>query len=170
VTFRQDAATATEIEQHLQECSADFCPPLESRVDLPTYAAKLRKAATTCEAWHGQDLVGLIAYYRNDATGVAFITSVSTSAQFRRSGLARALLAQVLLDVDRAGYSRTELEVDSNNIAALGLYRSVGFAHVEAAEGAEATKGDGRTVRLARATQPAARRSDDEERMSLVDE
>jgi ribosomal protein S18 acetylase RimI-like enzyme len=131
VIFRQDTAGATEIELHLRDCSPDFSPPLESRVELSAYAAKLRAAATTCEAWHDQNLVGLVAYYRNDATGVAFVTSVSTSARFRRSGLARALLTQALLDVDEAGYSRTELEVASDNDAALSLYRSVGFAEVK---------------------------------------
>lgn len=132
MTFRQDAATAADIEIHLRECSADFSPPLDTRVDLPTYATKLRTAATTCEAWHEEHLVGLIAYYRNDDTGVAFITSVSTSARFRRSGLARILLTQVLLDVDESGYSRTDLEVNSDNSAAIELYESVGFAEVEA--------------------------------------
>lgn len=170
VTFNQDAATASEIELHLQECSDDFVPPLASRVDLPAYAAKLRAAATTCEAWHGGKLAGLIAYYRNDATGVAFITSVSTSAQFRRSGLGRALLTRVLADVDGAGYGRTELEVGSDNSAAIGLYRSVGFAQVEAAEGAEATSGSEGTVRLAREKQAATATRDDGERVSFVDE
>jgi ribosomal protein S18 acetylase RimI-like enzyme len=131
VIFSQDTASATDIEFHLRECSADFSPPLEGRVDLPTYAAKLRTAATTCEAWHEEHLVGLIAYYRNDDTGVAFITSVSTAARFRRSGLARTLLMQVLREVDEAGYSRTDLEVGRDNVAAIGLYRSVGFAEVE---------------------------------------
>jgi ribosomal protein S18 acetylase RimI-like enzyme len=151
VIFRKDTAAAADIELHLRECSADFSPPLESRVDLSAYAGKLRTAATTCEAWYEQDLVGLIAYYRNDDTGVAFITSVSTSAHFRRSGLARALLTQALLDVDGAGYSRTELEVDTRNVAALSLYRSVGFAEVEA------TGGTAGMARLSRAKQSAAR-------------
>ena len=101
---------------------------------------------------------------------MAFITSVSTSAQFRRSGLARALLAQVLEDVDGAGYSRTELEVGSDNGAAIGLYRSVGFAQVEAAEGAEATSDSEGTVRLARENKAAAATRNDEERVSFVDE
>lgn len=149
--FRQDTASAADIELHLQECSADFSPPLASRVDLSTYAAKLRAAATTCEAWHDQYLVGLIAYYRNDVTGVAFITSVSTAARFRRSGLARTLITQALLDVDEAGYSRTELEVASDNDAALSLYRSVGFTEVRA------TGCAAQMARLTRARRSAAR-------------
>lgn len=164
MTFRQDTATAADIESHLRECSNDFSPPLEGRVDLPAYAAKLRLAATTCEAWHAQDLVGLIAYYRNDATGVAFITSVSTSPRFRGFGLARTLLTQALLDVDEAGYSCTELEVGSDNDAALNLYRSVGFAEIEAAEGS------GRMARLRRAKQSAPPRKGRGGESALVDE
>lgn len=144
LNFRQGSATAAEIESHLKACSADFSPPLESRVDLPTYAAKLRTAATTYEAWHQHDLVGLIAIYRNDVTRDAFITSVSTSAHFRRSGLARKLLTQALLDLDRDGYSPTELEVDRHSDAAVGLYRSIGFTEVEVT---------GRTLRMTRGSQ-----------------
>ena len=143
VTFRQDAATATDIEAHLQICSGDFVPPLDSRVDLPAYAAKLRSAATTYEAWHQRDLVGLIAIYRNDANRAAFISSVSTSAQFRRSGLARGLLTRALGHLDRDGYGLVELEVDSRSDAARHLYRSLDFAEVEVT---------GNTLRMARAT------------------
>jgi GNAT superfamily N-acetyltransferase len=142
VTFRQGAATATDIETHLRICSGDFLPPLESRVDLPAYAAKLRSAATTYEAWHERDLVGLIAIYRNDASRVAFITSVSTTAPFRRSGLARELLTQALVHLDRDGYGPVELEVDSRSDAARNLYRSLDFIEVEET---------GDTVRMAHA-------------------
>lgn len=135
VTFRQGAATAGDIEAHLRICSGDFLPPLDSRVDLPAYAAKLHSAAKTYEAWHEEDLVGLIAIYRDDASRVAFISSVSTTAPFRRSGLARALLTQVLVHLARDGYGPVELEVDSRSDAARNLYRSLDFIEVEEAGG-----------------------------------
>lgn len=141
VTLRRDTATAGEIEAHLRECSADFVPPLENRVDLPSYAEKLCAAATTGEAWQADGLVGLIAYYLNEDTAVAFISSVSTLARVRRYGLARKLLTIVLDEIDGAGYVRTELEVDNQNAAALRLYRALGFEEVGAA---------GCTLRLAR--------------------
>jgi len=147
VSIRQDTASADEIVSHLSECSADFVPPLASRVDLPTYAAKLRAAATTYEAWHGPDLVGLIAVYRNATTRAAFITSVSTSTRYRRSGLARSLLTEALQQLDVTGYGPTELEVDSQSDAAVGLYRSLDFTEAEVT---------GSTVRMTRGSHLAS--------------
>lgn len=131
VSFRQGAATADDIEAHLRTCSGDFLPPLDTRVDIRAYAIKLHSAAATYEAWHERDLVGLIAIYRNDASRVAFISSVSTTAPFRRSGLARELLTQALMHLDRDGYGPVELEVDSRSDAACNLYRSLDFVKAE---------------------------------------
>lgn len=131
VTFRRGTAAAADIETHLRICSADFWPPLDSRVDIRAYSAKLHSAATTYEAWHERDLVGLIAIYRNDDSGVAFVSSVSTTSTFRRSGLARELLSEALVHLDRDGYGPVELEVDSRSTAARNLYRSLDFIEVE---------------------------------------
>jgi 2-polyprenyl-3-methyl-5-hydroxy-6-metoxy-1,4-benzoquinol methylase/GNAT superfamily N-acetyltransferase len=148
VTFRQGAATATDIERHLTLCSADFSPPLATRVDVPAYAVKLHGAATTYEAWYDDTLVGLIAIYRNEATRAAFITSVSTVSSFRRLGLARNLLTEALRDLDRGGYSPIELEVDRRSDGALKLYRSLEFSE------AEPTGDAVRMTRAVRATRP----------------
>jgi ribosomal protein S18 acetylase RimI-like enzyme len=151
--FRQGTATAADIESHLRACSADFSPPLEDRVDLPMYASKLSAAATTYEAWDGEELVGLIALYRNDATGFAFITSVSTVARYRRSGLARTLLGHALADLDGSGARQVELEVDSRSEAAISLYQSANFEKVSVS---------GSTVRMSRPGRASGSRGTEE--------
>lgn len=154
VTYQQSSATLADIETHLQICSADFLPPLESRVDLQAYAAKLHSNAITYEAWHKRHLVGLIALYRNDATKVAFISSVSTTAPFRRYGLARTLLTRALMHLERDGYRSVELEVDHRSDAARRLYQSFDFV--------ERQEDDG-TIRMCREVQ--ATRSEPLERI-----
>ncbi|OCB32364.1 hypothetical protein A5675_24525 [Mycobacterium malmoense] len=132
VTFRLDAAIATKIKAHLQICSRDSLPLRDSRVDLRVHSVKLRSAATTYKAWHERDLVGLIAIYRNDASTVAFINSVSsTYPPFRQSGVARDALAggpfvQLNCDV----YGPLGLEVHSRSDVSCHLYRSLDFIQV----------------------------------------
>lgn len=148
VTLARDTATATEIEAHLRACSDDFLPPLATRVDITGYAAKLHSYASNYEAWHERELVALVSVYRDEGTRTAFVSSVSSVASFRGRGLARTLLTQALDHVDRAGLGPVDLDVDGRSSAALGLYRSMGFAEVART---------GTTLRLSRARRGGGR-------------
>lgn len=123
-----DTATRAQIAQHLYAASADFVPELAQRVDIDAYAEKLRQYATTFEAWHGQELVGLIAAYCNDRTrGIAFISSVSILKPWRRTGVARRLLNRCINHAGRLDFSALALEVSRSNQAAISFYRTNGF-------------------------------------------
>ena len=54
LTYRVDCAPVDEVARHLSGCSADFTPSLDSRVDVNSYATKLRATARTFEAWANQ--------------------------------------------------------------------------------------------------------------------
>ena len=56
------------------------------------------------------------------------LESVVVRPALRRSGVGRALCAEVLRWAAGAGAATLELEVRAGNTAALGLYRSLGFA------------------------------------------
>lgn len=120
-----------ELAAHLARCDDAFIPPLAQRVDIDAYARKLVDNATRFEAWHGMELVGLVAAYCNDPQRrAAFITSVSVQPSWQRRGLAARLMTDCLDHVRRHGFDRIELEVDHRNLAAAALYGKYGFATI----------------------------------------
>jgi ribosomal protein S18 acetylase RimI-like enzyme len=57
----------------------------------------------------------------------ALLEDLFVAESARGSGLGRALLDRVIAEARERGCRRLELDVNDNNDAALGLYRSVGF-------------------------------------------
>ena len=55
------------------------------------------------------------------------ITNLAVDPEWRRQGIARALLAAILEDARRRGLALAFLEVRPNNAEALGLYEGLGF-------------------------------------------
>jgi GNAT superfamily N-acetyltransferase len=54
----------------------------------------------------------------------AYVSNMSTGVAWRRRGLARAVLAELLAEARRRGVDRIELHATDDG---MGLYRSVGF-------------------------------------------
>jgi len=87
-------------------------------------------------AWIGDELVGVVQCVHRpstemgDAPDCPWIIEVFTDPGRRRSGLARALIVAVCHVMDTAGERLVGLTVDDGNVAALGLYMSLGFSEV----------------------------------------
>jgi ribosomal protein S18 acetylase RimI-like enzyme len=129
VTARNRAG-ADEVARHLRACNASFIPPLDARVDIPSYAAKIVAHAERFEAWHDGRLVALVAAYCNAPDrALAHVTNVSVLPDMSRRGLASTLLQRCLEHVQAAGFAGIELDVDPRNQAALDLYLRHGFGH-----------------------------------------
>lgn len=64
------------------------------------------------------------------ASDEAEVLTVAVDPLHRRRGIGSSLLARHLADLTTAGVSRLFLEVDSENLAALGLYARLGFRRV----------------------------------------
>jgi ribosomal protein S18 acetylase RimI-like enzyme len=62
------------------------------------------------------------------------IHDIAVSPQVRGKGIGRALLAAVEADARQLGCCKITLEVRSDNIRAMQLYRDVGFVSSEPAE------------------------------------
>jgi glycosyltransferase involved in cell wall biosynthesis/GNAT superfamily N-acetyltransferase len=77
---------------HLQNVSSAFVHDLSNRVDVKEYSQKLFSLAEREEAWSGDNLIGLVAYYINYDTQKAFITNVSVDIRFQKQGVATKLL------------------------------------------------------------------------------
>lgn len=66
-SYRNDCATATDLEIFLNECDKYFTLTLNSRVgNISKYAMKIRINGVTFEAWLQGKLVGAIIGYFND--------------------------------------------------------------------------------------------------------
>ena len=85
--------------------------------------------------WAGDEVAGVVVTTvpteENELHGRArvWVESVSVRRQWRRRGLAKALLARSMLAAREAGFTSAGLGVDTENpTGALGLYESLGFA------------------------------------------
>lgn len=82
-------------------------------------------------AWLGGSLAGAVLSVRRPAwDGVPdcpWLTDVFTDPGHRRSGLARGLVTYACRVMADAGEARVGLTVDDDNLAAVTLYRSLGF-------------------------------------------
>lgn len=100
------------------------------------YKAWLRSPAFDPPLWrvafHGDEIAGQILNFMGDpepdGSRTGFTEAISVQPEFRRRGLARALLADSLRAVRDAGATRAGLGVDSQNPnQAQVLYESMGF-------------------------------------------
>lgn len=131
LSFGLNQSSAEQVLHHLRLCATDFVPPLETRVELDAYAAKLVARASRFECWRAGALVGLVAAYFNSDDRIGFITNVSVTPQEQRQGIAAQLLAQCVKAAEDAGLERVRLEVGHENHGALRLYKAAGFLIVE---------------------------------------
>lgn len=125
--FHRDRADAAALLAHLHAADARFVPPLSQRVRLPDYAAKLATQALREEAWADGALVGLIAWYGNDAEAGGYISNVSVLDGWRGQGLADRLLQSCVARAREGGLPRLSLHLHPDNAPALALYRRHGF-------------------------------------------
>lgn len=133
IRYARDESNEEQVLVHLRACSASFVPPLETRVDLVAYAAKMASKARRFEAWRDDVLVGLVAAYFNGVEKNCFITNVSVLPSHHRQGLAQSLVAECLSAASGSGLLEARLEVGRDNVGAQRLYEALGFSAVESA-------------------------------------
>jgi N-alpha-acetyltransferase 10/11 len=86
-------------------------------------------------AWKGQELVAVVQTVHRPsrdsmpgAPAFPWLIDVFTGPDYRRTGLARGLMAVACEVMQAAGEDRVGLTVDEDNIPAVALYKSLGFA------------------------------------------
>jgi len=128
IKLSTNTGTLPDILAHLQACDDDFVPALSSRVDLEAYSRKILVNATRFEGWADEVMVGLVALYCDTADRqTAFITNVSVLPQATRQGLAKRLVQEAITHASGLGFRNIALEVLADNVAAIALYRGLGF-------------------------------------------
>ena len=117
-----------DIEKQLLQCSKLFSPALDTYVSIPDYSKKIRENAVTVEAWHSDELIGLVAcYLNNDRTHEGYITNVSVIHDYQGKGVAKKLIKNTIEEALNKKFKTLNLEVEVNNKWAIGLYRRSGF-------------------------------------------
>jgi ribosomal protein S18 acetylase RimI-like enzyme len=133
VVFLINAATATQIADHLLCCDMQFVPRLSGRVDVASYAIKIVERSVRFEAWHDGALIGLVAAYSGlNEHRAAFITSVSVLADWSRRGIGTRLVRDCVAYAAQLRLPSVRLEVNDQNRSAIRLYERLGFAPREA--------------------------------------
>ena len=102
----------------------------KSMLELPTFAPEHSYLAVTA----ADDVVGLLMTelprddWERQGYSSGYIPIVGVVREWRRRGIAPALLARTFESLRAAGIERAELDVDSDNPSgALGLYTGMGF-------------------------------------------
>jgi ribosomal protein S18 acetylase RimI-like enzyme len=129
VAYSINTASVEQIGRHLRRCDAQFVPVLSGRVEIEPYAEKISAHAARFEAWAGDELIGLVAAYCNDAQRrFSHITSVSVLEEYSGRGIASRLLRDCIDYAKLEGVHQISLEVAAEHRAAVRLYERCGFS------------------------------------------
>ena len=126
IEYRHNTSSQFDILYHLQNVSSAFVHDLSNRVDVKEYSQKLFSLAEREEAWSGDNLIGLVAYYINHDTQKAFITNVSVDIRFQKQGIATTLLENVKCAAVNERMNLISLEVAQDE-RLIDFYRHNGF-------------------------------------------
>ena len=126
IEYRHNTSSQLDILYHLQNVSSAFVHDLSNRVDVKEYSQKLFSMAEREEAWSGDNLIGLVAYYINHDTQKAFITNVSVDIRFQKQGIATTLLENVKCAAVNERMNLISLEVAQDE-RLMDFYRHNGF-------------------------------------------
>lgn len=127
IDFARSRASEKQVLDHLLRCDGRYHPPLSRRVDIAEYARKLHTRAERLEAWHADDLVGMVAIYLDEAAGGAFISSVSVDDAFAGRGIGSRLVGDAIALARSRGSGTVALEVSPQSPAAIRVYLKHGF-------------------------------------------
>lgn len=127
IRFTTNESRHEHVLAHLSMVDTTFIPPLSQRVSLNDYAAKLFACSVREEAWLDDVLVGLVAFYCNEAARGTFISNVSVLPDRQGTGLGTRLLRQALDRARAMGMHRVNLVLHPDNAVAMALYTRHGF-------------------------------------------
>lgn len=140
IRYATSLASERQIFEHLARCDSRYQPPLSGRVDVREYARKLHARARTLEAWHRDELVGLVAMYVDDSTAGAFVSSVSVDEAFAGRGIGTRLVGDAVALARSLGMRGISLEVSRRSTGAMRLYEKHGFRAVAGSDDAETVR------------------------------
>lgn len=95
-----------------------------------------RRTQRTAMAWDGDEPVGIVAWVWTQEPTQADLVAMWIAPGHRFRGIGSALARWVIADVAHTRHAVLELNVVADNIAALELYRRLGFVETQTMPGA----------------------------------
>lgn len=136
IAFTEGTINRYVLEFLLESVEADSNAGLSRQVPLSEYAQKLEMNARFICAWDNLTLIGVCAFYTNDASNpAAFVTLLAVLKDYRGQGVGKQLVNRCAISARGHGKSRLELKVSCDNESAQNFYRSLGFALMAGGEG-----------------------------------
>lgn len=130
-----DLSTISErqLVDFVRDMDQFFKPSIAARTDLNEYVQKLKSYGVLLGGLSADRKVcSLIGFYANDRSSrVAFITYLAVSPECQGKALAKSLVQRAMSLAALAGMKTIKVSTWAENIGALKLYRSLGFAEVE---------------------------------------
>ncbi|MDA8621192.1 GNAT family N-acetyltransferase [Psychrosphaera sp.] len=134
IIMLKNTASEHDIYDHLVRIDQCHLPSLSERVDLKSYAKKLKDNALLIELWDDNRLVGLIAYYET-AERFFYISNISVEAEYRNCTATPNLSTIMMHELTQLARTkkmfRIQLNVFKENKRAIQFYSKHGFESVE---------------------------------------
>lgn len=121
-----------QILEFLRNIDTDFPVSLSAKVELSEYACKLWGRATLCTEVREGKIVGMVAGYTESLNeNLAYIALVGVRSTFRHQGIAQKLVERFVRICSEKKARGVHLYTDARNIAAIQMYRKLGFESFE---------------------------------------
>lgn len=104
----------------------DFCPHLSKIVNIEEYAEKLSKYAEFSVIGSGSNILGWMAFYKNNPGKFIYITHFWVNRLCQKKGYGKYLLDKMIQD-DGDGYHEVCVEIYKEDEGALVFYYKNGF-------------------------------------------
>ena len=125
--FRINTSSPQDIGLLLKASGTEFIDGITLNQNFADYVDKIFLKSQRYELWSEGDLVGLLAFYRNDAAKEIYVTSISISERHQGVGNGKYLLEKLLADDSQDQIESVRLEVRVDNQKAINLYNSLNF-------------------------------------------
>jgi ribosomal protein S18 acetylase RimI-like enzyme len=127
VEFRINASSPQDIGSLFKASGTEFINGIAINQNFADYVDKVFVRSQRYELWSDGDLIGLLAFYRNDAAKEIYVTSISISEKHQGMGYGKYLLERLLADNCQGHINSVRLEVSIDNQKAINLYNSLNF-------------------------------------------
>lgn len=128
IRYSKNTASENALNTYFISNKGLFAHPQLKERGLQSYINKIRGKAVIFEAWHNDQLIGLLAAYFNDfESKTAFISLIGISPKYQRMGIAAKLLFDAINYGKKIDIKKIRLEVNRSNRKAITFYKDMGF-------------------------------------------
>lgn len=127
IEYKINISTLDNIKEHLNKCSVNFTPALDTYINIEQYSEKIFNKAVRFEAFDGSTLIGLIAMYIDINEKTSYITNVSVDTDYKGRNVGSTLINEAKKYALNKNIKKIELEVYQENINAINFYNKHRF-------------------------------------------